>query len=101
MDKTERDFRQFHADYSAIYDLFCKYTLQAIKAGQKNYSARAIFHRIRWFTQIETRMDHKFKINNNYSPYYARMFARDYPAHKDFFRFREANADHVPLPVVP
>lgn len=78
---------EFHLENPHVYDLFKRFTQQAIDAGFDNYSVNAIFERIRWHTDIETRGD-PFKINNNHRPYYARMFMDERPQHGNFFRIR-------------
>lgn len=88
-----RDFCQFHRDNPKVYELFERFTFAVIKAGHKTYSADAICHRIRWWRDVETRAaesdgSDKFKINNNYVAYYARLFMYRNPSHAGFFRVR-------------
>ena len=99
MNALDRSFLKFHKENPHIYKLFCKYSLEAIASGQKVYSARGIVFRIRWFTDVETRSSEPFKINDHHSPYWARMFMRDWPQHDEFFRTRLATADFSALPV--
>lgn len=77
----------FHQENPHVYELFKRFTLEAIKSGRAHYSVNAIFERIRWYTDIETKND-PFKINNNHRPYYARMFMDQHPEHEGFFRIR-------------
>lgn len=91
MSMTEQ-FERWDRLNPKIYGLFRKFALEAMDAGYKKYSARTIIHRIRWHIEIETRGD-KFKINDHWSPYYARKFDKDFPQHKGFFRQRKAEAD--------
>jgi hypothetical protein len=84
-----QDFKHFHADNPHVWPLFVRFAFEAIKAGRQRFSARTIIHRIRWFTSVETTTaDEDFKINNNWSPYYARVFMRIYPEHEGFFETR-------------
>jgi hypothetical protein len=85
--RLEAAFAKFHAENPHIYELFKRFTADVIRAGFQNFSARAVFHRIRWYTNVETN-DPNFKINNNHSPYYARMWMIDHDR-KGFFRTRE------------
>lgn len=86
----EAAFQEFHTANPDVYKLFCTYTFKVIQAGYRHYSARAIVHRIRWHSDIETyRGDDGFKINNCHSPYLARMFMRRNPKFKGFFHVRE------------
>lgn len=93
--RLEAKFRQHHAENPHVYELFKKFTDQVIKAGFENYSARAIFHRIRWYTNVETN-DPTFKLNDHHSPYYARMWMEDYER-PDFFRIRELRNELIEI----
>lgn len=93
MNIKTKQFNKFHADNPHVYDLFRSFTFQVIQVPKAHYSARAIFDRIRWFSDIETVSDDPFKISNNHSPFYARLFMRDFPQHKGFFITKEAEAD--------
>ena len=88
MPEAEARWREWHRDNPRVYELFQQYTLQAINAGRPRYSARVVIERIRWHVNIETRGD-EFKINDHYTPYYARLFMRDHPQHAGFFETRE------------
>ena len=90
-DGLHAKWREFHHDNPRVYDLFKKFTFQAIQAGRENYSVNAIFERIRWHTDIETRGD-EFKLNNNHRAYYGRKFMLDYPKYDGFFRTRDTKS---------
>ena len=92
--KLERAFNEFDAENPGVYELFKRFTFQIINAGHKHYSSDAVLHRIRWHTSIETRRD-EFKINNNFSAYYARKFHNDFPEYDGFFRTRVTKAEKV------
>jgi hypothetical protein len=89
MSNLENAFSKFDADNPHVYELFKKFTEQIVKAGAKTYSARAIIHRIRWHTDIDTESVDTFKINNNHSPYYARKYMSEFPSRAGMFRVRE------------
>ncbi len=84
-------FRLFHANNPHIYVLFKRFVQELREAGRISYSSRAIFHRIRWHTTVET-VGEPFKINNNHSPYYADMFIREHPHMAGFFQRRISRA---------
>jgi hypothetical protein len=87
------DFRKYHAANPHVYQLFRRFTLQVINTGRERYGAKSIFEQIRWHTEIESKGE-DFKINNNYTPFYARMFMYEYPQNDGFFRLRTMrNAD--------
>jgi hypothetical protein len=92
----EEAFKEFHANNPQVYELFRRFTFQAIDAGRRDFGAKAVVERIRWSTMVETKGD-IFKINNNYTSWYARMFMNDHPEHYGLFQTREAAADHMEL----
>jgi hypothetical protein len=85
-DRLQREFEAFHRDNPRVYELFKRFTFEAIRRGHAHLSARMIFHRIRWETFMSMIDPQGFKVNK-------RMFMRDYPHYADFFRTREAAAD--------
>jgi hypothetical protein len=94
-DRRVAAFFAFHKANPHVYALFVRFALQAA-ARRNNFSARCVFHRIRWATQVESTGD-DFKINNNWSPFYVRLFEIDHPEQKGFFRKRAAAADTADL----
>ena len=84
---NEAKWQKFHRENPDVYMLIKRFTNQAIKSGRKNYGMMSILQRVRWHTMIETEGD-SFRINNNWSPYYARLFMSDHPQHDGFFRLR-------------
>jgi hypothetical protein len=87
------DFAHWHRTNPHVWPLFVRYAFEAINAGRKRFSARAIIHRIRWHENVELRAVDEFKINNNWSPYYGRIFCEVYPQHSGLFALREVE-DH-------
>jgi hypothetical protein len=77
-----------------MWALFERFTFEMIRRGFRHYSARAVIHRVRWETAVPL-VDgtSEFKINNNWSPFYARKFHQLYPQHDGFFRNRISRAD--------
>lgn len=92
-EKIGRQFREFCAANPEVYELFKQFTFQAIQRGRARYSADAVFHRIRWHVDIETRSADDFKLNDHYTACYARKFMRDFPEHDGFFETRKSAAD--------
>ena len=85
---AERRFWEFHDANPAVYEFFQKFACEVLAAGRRRYSADAIFHRIRWHVNIETRSRDDLKLNDHYTAFYARLFARDFPQHAGFFATR-------------
>lgn len=90
--RLERAFEEFHWGNPSVYKLFKKFAFEVIRKGHQQYSADAIMHRVRWETNVVT-SDDEFKVNNNHVAFYARMFMRDFPEYKGFFRLRKSEAD--------
>lgn len=79
----------FHRAHPEVLALFERFTLERIGLGFKNYSADAIFHRIRWEMARPTyAKGEEFKLNDHYTAFYARAFMRQHPEHEGFFRTR-------------
>ena len=86
-------FIVWHRSNPGVWELFKRFTFEAINAGRKSYSARFIVGRIRWHVEITTKGD-ELKINDHHSPYYGRMFHAKYPQHDGFFRNRNLISRH-------
>ena len=69
-----------------VYKLFERFALEASKYKQK-YSAKSIFHRIRWETMLSEK-DSQYKIDDGWISHYARKFMDNYPELEDFFEVR-------------
>lgn len=87
-DQILREFRKFHEANPRVWELFKKFSIEASNSGRSHYSAKAIFERIRWHIEIETKGS-DLKLNNNYTAYYARLFHLDQPELDGFFRVRK------------
>lgn len=84
-------FEEFHAANPHVYRLFKRYAHKAFLAQKcaGHFGAKAVWERIRWELNIETDSTDEFKLNNNYTAYYARLYMSDFPAAVGFFRTRE------------
>ncbi len=86
--EKERKFWEFHENNPTVFFLFRQYAMQIKKTGRERYSARTIFHRIRWHNDINTSAEDGFKINDHHSPYYALLLESEQPEFKGFFHHR-------------
>ena len=75
----------WHKENPEFYELFKKFTFQAIQKGHRRLSAWLIVNRIRWETMIVT-TGNEYKISNDFIALYARLFMHEYPDYKGFFR---------------
>lgn len=95
--------RAFHAAHPEAWELFVKFTFELIDRGFKNYGAQhGVFARIRWETDVvDVDGNLTFKVNNNYSPFYARRFMKMYPQYDGFFRTRKQTSRAEPATRLP
>lgn len=85
---TRERFNDFHRDNPKVYSLYKKFANELLDSGCKRIGSKAIVERIRWETAIST-TDIDYKINNDYTPLYARQFVTDFPDHLDRFVFKQ------------
>jgi len=93
-DKQYKLFCEYDEAHPEVWREFLRITLITMKVKKfKNYSARDIFPIMRWHRGPKGLKEDGFKINNNYSPFYARKFHELYPQHEGFFRTRKSKYD--------
>lgn len=91
---TKDKFDEYDAKHPEIYDMFKHFALMAT-VKKKQYSAKSIFHRIRWETDIGDK-EGDYKIDDGWISHYARKFAKEFPKYENFFKFRvRKNTYHV------
>lgn len=83
---TRENFEKFDLDHPKIYELFEYFALE-VSRKRTHYSAKSVFHRIRWETAIGGD-EGDFKIDDGWISHYARKFALAHPEHEDLFEFR-------------
>ena len=90
---TKENFEKHHKDNPEIYKMFCGFAEQMAKV-KRHYSAKAIFHRMRWETAINER-DSEFKIDDGWISHYARKFLQEYPQYDNFFKVRTLKESYL------
>tara|TARA_R110001599_G_scaffold343047_1_gene565352 strand:- start:326 stop:712 length:387 start_codon:yes stop_codon:yes gene_type:complete len=90
--KHSRAFEEFDEENPIVWELFQRFTGEAIDAGLEHFGSQAILERIRWETTVTT--SGVFKINNNFGPFYARKYHRHHPSNDGFFITRKSKADN-------
>ncbi len=85
--ETVDKFLSYHQANPGIWRAFERCAFDLIHRGIKHYGAKAIAEIIRFNRLIETAKD-DFKLDNNFTAYYARIWGLKYPHHKEFFEFR-------------
>lgn len=82
--KRQARFDEWHNDNPAIWDYFERFSFEAIHHGHKKISHWLIINRIRWEVFIVT-TGKDFKISNDFIAFYARLWKKMHPQHKDLF----------------
>ena len=82
----------YHQENPEIYKTFVQFTFQVISSRRKYFGSQAIIERIRWYHAVESISD-DFKINNDMAAFYSRLFEKNYPEYKGFFRKRMSKLD--------
>lgn len=88
----KKDAELYDEQNPEIWEFFQKFSLQMINRGYSRIGSKMIFERIRWETMIIGKGI--FKVNNNYTPYYARKFERLYPHFEGIFAKRESAIEY-------
>lgn len=101
-DQVFRRFSEFHRNNPMVWDLFCQFADEA-RTRHSRYSADAILHRVRWEVSMTVQTHDHVKINNDFGPYYARMYLALFDQAAGFFELRrrksaERDAYNVDIP---
>lgn len=73
------DFIEFHEANPQVWDLFERFCLKMIEAGQSGFGAPVIWERIRWEVVTDTKSKEPYRLPNIHRPFYARMFQQRHP----------------------
>ncbi len=89
---------KFHCSNLIVYNRFSEQVFRAINRGKNKVSAYQIMEWVRWEIYMQTHGD-EFRINNNWIPFYARLFMVYNPEHKDIFNLRSGkHVGHEQIP---
>ena len=95
----EDAWRHYHEINPHICAGLVRLARLANKRGRSRWSIRAITQVLRWDLETQaTDPDSEWKINNNYTAYYARHIMSTYPDLEGFFETRESSADTMGEP---
>ena len=89
---THENFLEYHSKNPEIYSTFESYALRAARRRDR-YSAKAIFHVIRWDTMVSGG-EGEYKIDDGWISHYARMFMDRNPEHEGFFSTRVRSSSY-------
>lgn len=79
-------FKKYHGENPQIYIEFKVLAYQLINRGYVRVGAKQIFEVIRWQTMIGG--NGQYKVNNNFTSDYARLFESDHPVYEGYFSKR-------------
>ena len=83
------EFAKFHKANPQVYQTFMEQCFRAIRLKRTKISSKAIINWIRWEVSLNTKSKDGYKINDIFTPYYSRLFIKDYPEYEYIFEFRE------------
>lgn len=92
-DETQRKFERFHQDNPHVYIKLVALAREVQERGFRNYSIWALFARLRWHYDFETKSEDGFKLCNDYTSRYSRMLMDREPDLAGFFRIRPLKAE--------
>lgn len=82
-------FIEFHRKNRKVYDLFVEQVIRAVRLNKTMVSSKAIINWIRWEVSLNINTKDSYKINDAFTPHYARLFMKEYPQYADMFEVRE------------
>ena len=90
-EKFTTEFADYLPENVHVWDAFEREAFAVIRNGFKHYSARTILHVMRHHSAT-AETGSEWKLNNNVSPYFARLFDLMHPVHAGLFEKRETKA---------
>ena len=85
----EDRFWDFHEANPDVWAHLCRFAQGVVEAGLPRYSIKALVERVRYHVEVEVQTTDGFKINNNYTAYYARLLMEQGVVPPDFFATRD------------
>jgi len=82
------EFTEWLPNNLHVWDAFVGEAMKVRNKGFKHYSARTIIHVLRHHSVVQEQGS-EWKINNNHSPYLARLFDLMFPAFAGMWEYRE------------
>jgi phosphorylcholine metabolism protein LicD len=86
-----RRFLKYHDNNPEIWAAYEKEAFRLIASGYEYISSKGIFETLRHNPEIK-KENKEFKVQNNHTPHYARVFVIKYPQHKSKFTFKACKA---------
>jgi len=87
---TIRDrFEAFHAANPRVYRVLRDKALELRRAGRTHYGLKRLFEWLRYDSPVAVLTDDGYRLNNSYTPHYARLLMDSEPELVGFFETRE------------
>ena len=87
MTALQQEFNAYHQRNPRIYEKLRTLALRLKRVGASSYGMKALFEILRFNALLQS--DKKFKLSNNFTPYYARLLMKEEPQLASFFYTRE------------
>jgi hypothetical protein len=84
----EAKFWEFHTQNPDVYQKLRSLALQMRRRGVEQYSIKSLFEVLRWHHALTTNDPSGYKLNNNYTSFYARLLMEREPELEGFFELR-------------
>lgn len=84
-------FLAYHRDNPEVWLYFKRYAFKLIEAGHTKFSQRMIWESMRMDAMLNT-TGYQYKLNNNYTKFYAEIFMQKHPQYGDVFDLRGESA---------
>lgn len=90
-------FEAFHAENPRVWELFERFTLEAVRAGgSRRIGARMVWERIRWETRVAVDLaGGSPKLNDHHVPYFSRLFLDRHPELGQVFETRALSQERI------
>lgn len=85
------EFLEFLPENTHVYEAFEREARRVIAKGFKHYSSKTIIEVLRHHSALQE-VGSAWKLNNDFTAYWARLYALLNPANADLFAFRVAKA---------
>lgn len=90
-----RGFWEFHNTNPHVMDRLEEMTRDLVSRGRKRIGMKMLFEVLRWEYFMATETNEPFKLNNNYTAYYARLIEKRNPQFEGVFAKRQSKGDEV------
>lgn len=84
----EEQFWAYHEANPDVYRQLRELALQMRRGGVNKYGMKGLFEVLRWHHAMQTSDPEGFKLNNNFTSFYARLLMDREPALAGFFELR-------------